>query len=150
MGFVTVRATACGELPTVEDRAARGLWACSGGVFAVFVVWWVFPVEVDCGTITLCGGGEPDLEPGPPSFGSRTLPESASSAVAPTPSSSGMSTAAARRAAIQTERPLRLSLADNGLFPLPTYFPDLALNTRNAAGGQHPFGADCRCFRGFL
>jgi hypothetical protein len=64
-------------------------------------------------TTTFSGGGEAEFEPEPDAIGGRcAVPESRISAVAPAPISSGISTAAARRAAAPSASHFPRSLAD--------------------------------------
>ena len=84
-----------------------------------------------------------------PIDGRCAVPESRSSAIAAAPRSSGISGAAARRAATPTASHFVRSLADTGLSsPSRTGLPRPSLrDTRNPIGRQPAYGADVRCFR---
>lgn len=123
-GFVVTCPTAWCEVPEAVTCLVEGFETRDG---CAFERWELCP-GVDCvGTTTFCVGGRLECEPGPAIRGTCTDPEFARRAVAVTPSASGMSGSATRRATIQTGRPVRRSLADNGLVPLSRLsFPDVA------------------------
>ena len=131
------------ELPVVGGAAVGGV-ACV--VAATGRRWWAWPPAAGDETTTFSGGGEVERDP---IVGRCAVPESSSSAIAAAPMSSGISRAAARRAAAPTASHFSRSLADTASF-LP--FPDgpprpSSTNTRNPIGRQPGYGPDVRCFR---
>lgn len=100
--------------PEAVEPAATGVTEVCGAVGVVGVEErWFAPAFGGGATTTFSGGGEAEFEPEPVAIGGRcAVPESRISAVAPAPISSGISTAAARRAAAPSASHFSRSLAD--------------------------------------